>query len=69
MKRNAEGVWEITLGPLLPGLYLYRYRVDGVECVDPLNPAVQDFFAGPWSKVEVPDPQPRTWQFGLRTTF
>ena len=32
-----------------------------MECIDPLNPAVQDFFAGPWSKVEVPDPQPRTW--------
>ncbi len=61
LKRNAEGVWEITLGPLLPGLYLYRFRVDGVECVDPLNPSVQDFFAGPWSKAEVPDPQPRTW--------
>lgn len=61
LKRVAEGHWEITVGPLLPGLYIYRFRVDGVECVDPLNPAVQDFFSGAWSKIEVPDPEPRPW--------
>src|SRR5438093_1484515 len=35
LKRNADGIWEVTVGPLLPGLYLYRFRVDGVECIDP----------------------------------
>lgn len=59
--RGAGDVWETTVGPLLPGLYLYRFRIDGTEAVDPLNGSVQNFFAGPWSKVEVPDPQPRSW--------
>lgn len=62
LQRTGGGVWELTLGPLLPGLYLYRFRVDGVEGVDPLNGSVQNFFAGPWSKVEIPDPAPRPWQ-------
>lgn len=61
LTRGAGGRWELALGPLLPGLYLYRFRVDGIELPDPANGAVQNFFAGPWSKVEVPDLQPRPW--------
>ena len=61
LQRGADGVWEVTVGPLPPGIYLYRLRVDGVECIDPLNPAVQRFFAGPWSKVEARDSEGRPW--------
>lgn len=62
LRRKANGVWEVTVGPLMPGLYIYRFRVAGAEIIDPVNPQLQNFFAGAWSKVEVPDPQPRPWQ-------
>ncbi|MBL9215934.1 MAG: hypothetical protein JNG83_10705 [Opitutaceae bacterium] len=62
MTRGADGVWEVTVGPLLPSLYWYRFRVAGTEVVDPVNGSVHDFFAGPWSQVEVPDPAPQPWQ-------
>lgn len=61
MTRAPDGIWRVTVGPLLPGVHLYRFRVDGAEIVDPCNPSVQAFFRGPWSKVEVPDPAPVPW--------
>jgi enterochelin esterase-like enzyme len=32
-------VWSITLGPLQPNLYSYRFAVDGISVVDPSNRA------------------------------
>lgn len=61
MACEPDGIWRVTIGPLLPGLHIYRFRVDGVEIVDPCNISVQPFFRGPWSKVEVPDPAPVPW--------
>lgn len=61
MERGEDDVWQVTVGPLLPGLQLYRFRVDGVEVVDPSNNSVQRFFRGPWSRVEVPDATPQPW--------
>ncbi|MBL9215774.1 MAG: hypothetical protein JNG83_09900 [Opitutaceae bacterium] len=61
MTRGADRIWSVTVGPLLPGLHLYRFRVDGVEIVDPANISVQPFFRGPWSRIEVPDPEPTPW--------
>lgn len=61
LTRGPDGIWRVTIGPLLPGLHLYRFRVNGTEIVDPGNISVQPFFRGPWSKVEVPDPAPVPW--------
>jgi 1,4-alpha-glucan branching enzyme len=36
----SDGVWKKVV-PLAPGLYLYRYVVDGVWMTDPLNVNVQ----------------------------
>lgn len=36
-----NGVWEITFSGLLSDCYSYKYIVDGVEALDPSNPAVQ----------------------------
>src|SRR5215213_3300517 len=40
MTKGAEGVGEVTVGPLVPGAYRYRYNIAGVSVVDPRNPAV-----------------------------
>lgn len=37
MKRNAEGIWEVTTPPLDSELYTYTFEVDGVHVIDPSN--------------------------------
>ena len=34
MTKGAEGVWEVTLGPLVPGAYRYLFNIAGVSVVD-----------------------------------
>lgn len=37
MEKGQDGVWAITLGPVLPDKYDYSFRVDGVPTLDPGN--------------------------------
>jgi enterochelin esterase-like enzyme len=41
MQKDAQGVWSVTLGPFDPESYEYDFRVDGVQTIDPRNPAVK----------------------------
>jgi enterochelin esterase family protein len=36
LKKDDEGVWTITVGPLAPDRYSYTFVVDGVRTIDPL---------------------------------
>ncbi len=54
MKKGEEGVWEVTLGPVDPGAYRYRFDVDGVPTVDPRNPSTSESQGNAWSLVVVP---------------
>ena len=38
MKRDAQGLWTVTLGPAAPDMYPYCFIVDGVSVMDPENP-------------------------------
>jgi enterochelin esterase family protein len=37
LEKSADGVWALTVGPLKPNMYVYRFLVDGVAIVDPNN--------------------------------
>jgi enterochelin esterase family protein len=37
MKKGADGVWSLTVGPVLPDKYDYVFNVDGVRTLDPVN--------------------------------
>ena len=37
LERDSAGVWSVTIGPLRPDLYSYRFSVDGLAVVDPGN--------------------------------
>jgi hypothetical protein len=37
MTRDAEGIWSVTAGPLVPDIYGYTFVVDGVTMSDPSN--------------------------------
>jgi enterochelin esterase family protein len=41
MQRDAQGIWSVTLGPFEPENYEYDFFVDGVQMLDPRNPAVK----------------------------
>lgn len=54
MKKDSNGVWEVTLGPIDAGAYRYNFNVDGVSVIDPRNPATSESNANTWSLVYVP---------------
>ena len=62
MRKDDNGVWTATIGPLAPDVYNYQFRIDavngqgGVIAMDPQNPWVKIGFGGfpPASLVEVP---------------
>src|SRR5205085_10142996 len=54
LKKGDNGVWELTLGPVNPGTYRYRFDVDGVAVVDPRSSAVSESNGNVWSVVHVP---------------
>jgi len=52
--KDANGVWEATVGPIAPGAYRYTFTVDGVAAVDPRNPSVSESNNNAWSLVYIP---------------
>jgi enterochelin esterase family protein len=54
LTKGAEGVWEVTLGPLVPGAYRYNFNVDGVSVIDPRNASTSESNENAWSLVYVP---------------
>ncbi len=49
-----NGVWEITVGPVEPGAYRYRFNIDDIAVVDPKSPATSESNSNTWSLVSVP---------------
>ena len=41
MKKDAEGLWSLTVGALRPEIYEYDFLVDGLTIPDPVNPFVK----------------------------
>ena len=54
MTKGANGVWEMTIGPIDPGAYHYEFNLDGAPVVDPQNPATSGSRNHVWSLVVVP---------------
>jgi enterochelin esterase family protein len=60
MIRDENGIWTATLGPLPPEIWIYNFRVQGVNVPDPSNPAIKPTPPGESmsSFVEVPGDTP-----------
>ena len=52
--KNENGVWEATVGPVVPGAFRYVFQVDGVRTLDPVNPKISESNAAAWSLFYVP---------------
>ena len=37
MKKDDQGVWSVTIGPLSPEIWIYNFRIEGVDFPDPSN--------------------------------
>jgi enterochelin esterase-like enzyme len=60
MTKGEDGVWTATLGPLPPEIWVYNFRVQGIDVADPSNPAIKPVPPGfaMSSFVEVPGSTP-----------
>jgi len=54
LTKDEQGIWSITVGPLVPDFYSYNFNVDGVRTVDPKNALVKQGIAGVDSMFFVP---------------
>ena len=54
MTKNDNGVWETTVGPLVPGAYRYNFNVDGVSTTDPASPLISESNTHVQSLIYVP---------------
>lgn len=54
MVKNSSGIWEVTVGPLVPGAYRYNFNVQGVPTIDPRNAAISESNENVSSLVVVP---------------
>lgn len=61
MARDDRGVWSVSVGPLKPQIYLYSFRLDGLNIADPINPRIKLRARTSASLVEVPGQE--LWQF------
>jgi enterochelin esterase family protein len=60
MTKGADGVWSVTVGPLPPEIWIYNFRIQGVDLPDPANISVMPRAAGTANSsfVEVPGDGP-----------
>jgi len=56
LEKDQQGVWSITVGPLVPDFYAYTFNVDGVRTIDPKNPMVKQGIASLESMFLAPGP-------------
>src|SRR5262245_16894414 len=54
MTKGANGVWEMTVGPVPAGAYRYAFMIDGVATIDSRNPSTSESNNNSWSLVYVP---------------
>jgi len=52
--KNDNGVWEATVGPVVPGAFRYVFQVDGVRTLDPVNTRLSESNTANWSLFDMP---------------
>jgi enterochelin esterase-like enzyme len=61
MTKGDDGYWSVTVGPLKPNIYNYRFSINGVGNIDPNNPMVKEGDRSSESMVIVPADTPQVW--------
>lgn len=63
MQRGSNGVWSVTVGPIDPGVYEYSFSVDGLNMIDPGNPAIKPMREPRTSILHLPGEPPQIFDF------
>jgi enterochelin esterase-like enzyme len=51
--KGEDGIWTLTIGPLIPDMYAYHFNVDGVQICDPGNTYAAFTAMPPYSQLVV----------------
>src|SRR5262249_4829567 len=54
MTKAENGVWDVTVGPVVPGAFRYNFNIDGVSTIDPRNSSISESNTNVWSMFYVP---------------
>src|SRR5690349_18671537 len=57
LEKDDQGVWSLTVGPLVPDIYSYGMTVDGVRTIDPKNAWIKQGVTSLDNMFEVPGPE------------
>ena len=57
LEKDDQGVWSLTVGPLVPDIYSYGLTVDGVRTIDPKNAWIKQGVTSLDNMFEVPGPE------------
>jgi enterochelin esterase family protein len=60
MAKDGDGVWSVTVGPLVPDVYSYMFDVDGATFTDPHNRRTKEWLSNE-SMVEVTGTPAPAW--------
>ncbi len=63
MTRGEDGTWTATVEPAPTGVWEYSYSVDGLNVLDPLNPAIKPQREPQKSILHVPANPPALWDW------
>jgi hypothetical protein len=63
MVKDESGLWSATVGPLDPGVFEYSFTVDGVQMIDPGNPAIKPQRQPRTSILHIAGNPPQIWDF------
>lgn len=62
MRKDEQGVWTVTTGPLDPDFYSYHFVADGTGLHDPANPLIKPNLLHPRNILHVPGPSSLPWE-------
>jgi enterochelin esterase family protein len=63
MTKDANDVWAVTVGPVAPGVWEYSFQVDGLQMIDPGNPAIKPMREPRTSILCIPGQPPLLYEF------
>ena len=62
MRKDEDGVWNLTSDPLSPDFYGYSFVADGLRLIDPSNYLMKPNLLSTQSQVHVPGPASLPWE-------
>jgi enterochelin esterase-like enzyme len=63
--KGEQGIWEVEIGPIEPGIYRYTFNVDGVSTTDPRNPLTSESLTHSSSVYDVPGAEFMEYKAGV----